>query len=104
MVAEVPFVDVLQTLSDPSIPLTVGEWEEFGNPNEKELHEYMSSYCPVTNVKPHRQFPSMLITGGLHDPRVGYWEPLKWAANIRVRLVCPQYKLFLGHEITYHAN
>jgi hypothetical protein len=63
----------------------VGEWEEFGNPNEHDLHAYIKSYCPITNVRRGQVFPSMLVTGGLHDPRVAYWEPLKWVSKIRVR-------------------
>ena len=72
-------------LAGPSYDKQVGEWEEFGNPNKRDLFDYMSKYCPITNVRPGQVVPSLLITGGLHDPRVAYWEPLKWAATLRVR-------------------
>ena len=81
-VAGVPFVDVCTTMSDPSIPLTVGEWEEWGNPNEAKYFHYMMSYSPLDNVVA-QSYPSILITAGLHDPRVPYWEPAKWAAKLR---------------------
>jgi len=81
-VAAVPFVDVMCTMSDPTIPLTIGEWEEWGNPNEEKYYEYMKSYSPVDNVCAQR-YPSMLISGGLNDPRVAYWEPAKWVAKLR---------------------
>ncbi|CAG9465300.1 unnamed protein product [Pedinophyceae sp. YPF-701] len=78
----VPFLDVLTTMSDPSIPLTVIEWEEWGNPANKEYYEYMKSYSPVDNVA-KQAYPHILITAGLHDPRVGYWEPAKFCAKLR---------------------
>lgn len=77
-VAGVPFVDVMNTMSDPSIPLTTGEWEEWGNPNEHKYFDYMLSYSPYDNVR-EQAYPNILITAGLHDPRVAYWEPLKYA-------------------------
>jgi oligopeptidase B len=81
-IASVPFVDVMTTMADPSIPLTVGEWEEWGNPNEEKYHKYMDSYSPLDNVKA-QNYPSILITAGLFDPRVAYWEPAKWVAKLR---------------------
>ncbi|KAL3662449.1 hypothetical protein V7S43_012307 [Phytophthora oleae] len=81
-IAGVPFVDVMNTMSDASIPLTTGEWEEWGNPNEKEYFQYMLSYSPYENVK-QQAYPNILITSGLYDPRVAYWEPTKWAAKLR---------------------
>merc|ERR1712000_556290 len=81
-VADVPFVDVLNTMSDPTIPLTVGEWEEWGNPNEKDYFDYMKKFCPYSNVAP-QDYPALLVTAGLHDPRVAYWEPAKWVAKLR---------------------
>lgn len=83
-VAEVPFVDVVNTMLDPSIPLTVIEYEEWGNPEEKDFFDYIRSYSPYDNVG-EREYPHLLITGGLHDPRVQYWEPTKWAARLRER-------------------
>jgi len=82
VVAEVPFVDVLNTMLDPSLPLTVIEYEEWGNPNDKEYYDYMKSYSPYDNVST-KNYPNMLITAGLNDPRVSYWEPTKWTAKLR---------------------
>jgi oligopeptidase B len=81
-VAQVPFVDVVTTMLDESLPLTVNEYEEWGNPNDLEYYHYMKSYSPYDNVKPAR-YPAMLVTGGLNDPRVSYWEPAKWVAKLR---------------------
>ncbi|KAJ0408750.1 hypothetical protein P43SY_001974 [Pythium insidiosum] len=81
-IAGVPFVDVMNTMRDASIPLTTGEWEEWGNPNEAEYFHYMLSYSPYENVKP-QAYPNILVTSGLYDPRVAYWEPTKWVAKLR---------------------
>jgi len=78
----VPFVDVLTTMQDESIPLTVIEYEEWGNPAELEYYNYIKAYSPVDNIKAAR-YPNILITAGLHDPRVGYWEPAKFCAKLR---------------------
>ena len=82
IVAEVPFVDVVTTMLDSSIPLTTGEYDEWGDPNQKEFYDYMLSYSPYDNVG-KKAYPAMLITGGLHDSQVQYWEPAKWAARLR---------------------
>ncbi len=82
VVAQVPFVDVVTTMLDDSIPLTTGEYDEWGNPNEKEYYEYMKSYSPYDNVEA-KSYPTMLITTGLHDSQVQYWEPAKWVAKLR---------------------
>jgi len=79
----VPFVDLMCTMIDSSIPLTCQEWQEWGNPNEEKYHEYMMSYCPMQNVQKGKTYPSCLITGGLFDPRVMYWEPAKYCATLR---------------------
>ncbi len=84
IVAEVPFVDVVSTMLDETLPLTQIEWDEWGNPNDPEFGAYMSSYSPYDNVGAHA-YPTMLITAGLNDPRVGFWEPAKWAQRLRQR-------------------
>lgn len=82
VIAEVPFVDVINTMMDPSIPLTVIEYEEWGNPHQKGYYDYMRTYSPYDNVAP-KDYPNILITAGLNDPRVAYWEPAKWTAKLR---------------------
>ncbi|WP_305817235.1 S9 family peptidase [Photobacterium leiognathi] len=80
--AQVPFVDVVTTMLDESIPLTTNEYDEWGNPNQKEYYEYMLSYSPYDNVGKH-DYPNMLVTTGLHDSQVQYFEPMKWVAKLR---------------------
>jgi len=82
VVAHVPFVDVVTTMLDESIPLTTNEYDEWGNPAEKHYYEYMLSYSPYDNVKP-QGYPAMLVTTGLWDSQVQYWEPAKWVAKLR---------------------
>ena len=82
IIGDVPFVDVINTMLDPSIPLTVQEYEEWGNPNDTVYFDYMYSYSPYDNVKA-QDYPDMLIMAGLNDPRVQYWEPAKWTAKLR---------------------
>ncbi len=82
VVAAVPFVDVVTTMLDETIPLTTGEWDEWGNPNDKEYYDYMKSYSPYDNVEA-KAYPNMLVTTGLHDSQVQYWEPAKWVAKLR---------------------
>jgi oligopeptidase B len=83
IVAEVPFVDVVTTMLDPSLPLTITEWEEWGDPREAEAYARMKSYSPYDNVRA-ADYPALLVTTGLNDPRVQYWEPAKWVAKLRV--------------------
>jgi oligopeptidase B len=104
LVAQVPFVDVLTTMLDPDLPLTVGEWEEWGNPLADEAaYERMFSYSPYDNVTARnpdgsiRTYPSLLVTAGLNDPRVSYWEPAKWVAKIRA--LSPSTKVLLRTEM-----
>jgi oligopeptidase B len=82
VVAKVPFVDVVSTMSDPSIPLTTLEYDQWGNPDDEAYFEYMLSYSPYDNIKA-TEYPELLITTGLNDPRVAYWEPAKFAARLR---------------------
>jgi oligopeptidase B len=83
VVADVPFVDVVNTMLDETLPLTPGEWNEWGNPiADRRVFEYLLSYSPYDNVR-RQAYPPMLISGGLNDPRVTYWEPAKWAARLR---------------------
>jgi oligopeptidase B len=82
VVAAVPFVDVLTTMLDDSIPLTTGEYDEWGNPNDETYYRYIKSYSPYDNVKP-LAYPNTLVTTGLHDSQVQYWEPAKWVAKLR---------------------
>ena len=81
-IAHVPFVDVLNTMLDDSLPLTPHEFKEWGNPQEKEYFEYIKSYSPYDNVKA-QNYPHLFVTAGLSDPRVGYWEAAKWVARLR---------------------
>jgi oligopeptidase B len=82
VIAQVPFVDVVTTMLDDSIPLTTGEYDEWGNPNEKEFYDYMLSYSPYDNVKA-QDYPNMYVSTGFHDSQVQYWEPAKWIAKLR---------------------
>ncbi len=99
IVAQVPFVDVVTTMLDESIPLTTGEYDEWGNPNEKQYYDYMFSYSPYDNVEA-KDYPAMLITTGLHDSQVQYWEPAKWAAKLRA-LKTDSNPLYLKTEMDY---
>ncbi|AQX04191.1 protease 2 [Elizabethkingia meningoseptica] len=82
IVAQVPFVDVVTTMLDEDIPLTTGEYDEWGNPNDKEYYDYMKSYSPYDNIEA-KDYPNILITTGFHDSQVQYWEPAKWTAKLR---------------------
>ncbi|MDF2158095.1 S9 family peptidase [Algoriphagus sp. CAU 1675] len=82
VIASVPFVDVVTTMLDESIPLTTGEFKEWGNPKEQEFYEYMLSYSPYDNIE-EKDYPNLLVTSGLHDSQVQFWEPTKWVAKLR---------------------
>ncbi len=82
VVAQVPFVDVVTTMLDDTIPLTTGEYDEWGNPNDEKYYKYMKSYSPYDNVEA-KAYPNLLVTTGLHDSQVQYWEPAKWVAKLR---------------------
>jgi oligopeptidase B len=81
-IAKVPFVDAMNTILDPTLPLTIAEYEEWGNPADKQYYGYIRGYSPYDNVRP-QEYPAMLVTAGLNDPRVSYWEPAKWVAKLR---------------------
>ncbi|MDO1500500.1 S9 family peptidase [Winogradskyella maritima] len=93
IISAVPFVDVMTTMLDDTIPLTTGEYDEWGNPNDKLYYEYMKSYSPYDNVEA-KDYPNMLVTSGLHDSQVQYWEPTKWVAKLR-ELKTDKNKLYL---------
>ena len=82
LVAHVPFVDVMTTMQDTSIPLTTQEYDEWGNPEDKTYYNYIRSYSPYDNIKSN-SFPHLLVTSGFHDSQVQYWEPMKWVARLR---------------------
>jgi oligopeptidase B len=102
VVAEVPFVDCLTTMQDDALPLTITEWEEWGNPIEDPaVYLYMKSYSPYDNVAA-TAYPAMYVTGGLNDPRVSFWEPAKWVAKLRAlrtdgRLTVLKTEMGAGH-------
>jgi oligopeptidase B len=97
-VAEVPFVDVVTTMSDPSLPLTVTEWEEWGDPRREPFASYMLGYSPYDNTRA-ADYPALLITAGLNDPRVSYHEPAKWTAKLRALRTNPDTPLLLRTEM-----
>jgi oligopeptidase B len=82
VVAKVPFVDVITTMLDSSVPLTTGEYDEWGNPNDKTYYDYMLSYSPYDQVK-QQSYPNLLVTTSFQDSQVQYWEPAKWVAKLR---------------------
>ncbi|MGB2274073.1 MAG: prolyl oligopeptidase family serine peptidase, partial [Flavicella sp.] len=82
VIAAVPFVDVISTMLDESIPLTTGEYDEWGNPDDKTYYDYIKQYSPYDNVTA-QEYPNLMITTGLHDSQVQYWEPAKWIAKLR---------------------
>jgi oligopeptidase B len=95
-IAVVPFVDVLTSMLDESMPLTTGEYDEWGDPNVKEHYDYILSYCPYDNVET-KAYPHLLVTAGLHDSQVQYWEPAKWVAKLRARKTD-------GNRLLLHTN
>lgn len=101
IVAQVPFVDVVSTMLDESIPLTTGEFDEWGNPKNAASYKYMLSYSPYDNIQA-KEYPNILITTGLHDSQVQYWEPAKWTAKLRDlktdnNLLCIRTNMETGH-------
>jgi oligopeptidase B len=103
IVADVPFVDVITTMMDSSIPLTTYEYDEWGNPNEKKYYDYMLSYSPYDQVK-KQAYPNMLVTSGLHDSQVQYWEPAKWVAKLRTHKTDDHILLFKTNMEAGHGG
>ena len=98
-----PFVDCLTTILDETLPLTITEWEEWGDPvHDPAVYAYMKAYSPYDNVEA-KDYPALLVTGGLNDPRVQYWEPAKWVAKLRAtktddRLLVLKMEMGAGHS------
>ena len=103
IIAAVPFVDIVTTMLDESIPLTTGEFDEWGNPKQKDCYDYMLSYSPYDNVKQH-DYPHMLVTTGLHDSQVQYFEPAKWVAKLRVNKTDQNQLLLYTNMETGHGG
>ena len=103
VVAHVPFVDVLNTMLDDTLPLTTMEYNEWGNPNDAEYYRYMRTYSPYDNVR-EQDYPPMLVTGGISDPRVTYWEPAKWVAKLRATRTDHNPLLLKIHMDSGHAG
>ncbi len=103
LVADVPFVDVVNTMLDPSLPLTAQEWEQWGNPARLEEYHYLRGYSPYDNVRP-QAYPWMLVTAALHDSQVMYWEPAKWVARLRATATGPAPLLLQTHLAGGHVG
>jgi oligopeptidase B len=103
IIAHVPFVDVVNTMLDDALPLTTMEYNEWGNPNDKQAFDYMLSYSPYDNVTP-QAYPNMLVVAGLNDPRVTYWEPAKWVAKLRDVKTDDNLLLLKTHMDSGHAG
>lgn len=102
-IAHVPFVDALNTMLDETLPLTIVEYEEWGNPNEKAAYDYIKSYSPYDNVR-EQHYPALFITAGLHDPRVAFWEPAKWTAKLRLHQLADNPILLKTQMTAGHAG
>jgi oligopeptidase B len=103
VIAAVPFVDVISSMLDESIPLTTGEYDEWGDPRKKEYYAYMRTYSPYDNVK-EQKYPHMLVTTGLHDSQVQYWEPAKWVARLREHNKAPTHILLRTNLTAGHGG
>ena len=103
VIADVPFVDVLNTMLDNTLPLTMMEYNEWGNPEDRPFYDYIKSYSPCDNVRP-QDYPHMLVTGGISDPRVTYWEPTKWTAQLRESKTDDNLLLLKIHMDSGHAG
>lgn len=103
VVAEVPFVDAINTMLDESIPLTAGEFEEWGNPKIKEHYEYLKTYSPYDNIR-ETEYPNMLVTAGWNDSRVQYWEPAKFVAKLREKKTDENLLILKTHILQGHSG
>ena len=103
VIAAVPFVDVVTTMLDDTIPLTTGEYSEWGNPNDEQFYDYIKAYSPYDNVV-DKNYPNLLITTGLHDSQVQYWEPAKWIAKLRDHNTSPNTILLKTNMETGHGG
>ena len=103
VIADVPFVDVLNTMLDNTLPLTTMEYNEWGNPEDRAFYDYIKSYSPYDNVR-LQDYPHMLVTGGISDPRVTYWEPTKWTAQLRESKTDDNLLLLKIHMDSGHAG
>ncbi len=103
MILDVPFVDALNTMLDSSLPLTVTEYDEWGNPQDPEFFKIIQSYAPYENIRA-QNYPHMLVTGGLNDPRVQYWEPAKWTARLRATKTDKNLLLMIIHMGSGHGG
>ena len=103
VIAKVPFMDVVTTMEDASIPLTTQEYDQWGNPEDKEMFEYMMSYSPYNNLR-KTDYPNLLITTGLNDPRVSFWEPAKFTAKLRELKTDDNLVLFYVNYDSGHAG
>ncbi len=104
VIAKVPFVDVINTMLDPSLPLVGIEYDEWGNPNKLDEYRYMKSYSPYDNVKAGTHYPHLLVTAGLNDPRVPFWEPAKWVAKLRAQKADNNMLIFKTHMEAGHLG
>ena len=103
VIAQVPFVDVVTTMLDASIPLTTGEYDEWGDPNQKQFYDYMRSYSPYDNIEA-KAYPHLLVTTGLHDSQVQFWEPVKWVAKLRALKTDDHYLLLKTNMEAGHGG
>jgi oligopeptidase B len=103
IIAKVPFMDVVTTMNDPSIPLTTQEYDQWGNPADREMFEYMLSYSPYDNLKAVN-YPNLLITTGMNDPRVAFWEPAKFIARLRELKTDDNLAIFYVNYNSGHAG
>ena len=103
VIAKVPFMDVVTTMDDPTVPLTTQEYDQWGNPENKDAFEYMLAYSPYDNIRA-TNYPNLLITTGLNDPRVAFWEPAKFTAKLREMKTDDNLVIFYVNYASGHAG